>query len=1454
MSEDSRSTKLKKVYYVANPGSGDSDDAKEEYIRGTGRNAYSTKRSLPQMYSVTNIQYHKSTPSQPNLVTTDLPVTTSHYQQGQPPLSPDSTSSPTTSTPPPATPGLHAPSSSVDLQPRLESPSKPSPIPESTTVSYPEYRNYTENPPQTTSRKGRLLQHLKAPFGSRPLKSSAADGSSSRRPRTSPTVPTPDSYTPTTTVPSTSTPPEKVIFVTSDSERYVTVDISSAKNAIQIRELILTKLNIYNEDELNPYSIYRTEIGSYAIGDVLTNERLFALCRDQGDSRGTLKFFVSHSSAPVHEPPPPAQPVEYNPIPPVLPHLANINPLRVDRINRRSRSRNGSFSSTSENLPLEVAAGYEADLDYPDRETSRPAIRSSHSQVLPPPQGSNGHPPSPRRRPSLAHHPRPSSPLLQSSEPAATPPPQPSQPSDRSWSQRKEEKYGYTLPPVPAAPPPLSPNRPSFSLQGEPPSLTVPQHRQPHSRSASDAAADQDSATMAAEQSAESAGKQLRNRDYPPLGKLRPTRDSGKDRQARRTYDAEDASWEIVLPSGGRPADELDRISPSVSRGTRQPHSSRYDKPNFSYASRNFPPRPAPPVPSTTLPIQDARPPSQPRPARVPVPGTVFVNWKGEEGGHRKAAAPSASSHWPANRLAKNMTKSMDNLKLSGHSSSSRRNAPPPPQVPIRPPTNPSRELPYSPSLTANSTLTLSGIAKSYEPPRAGFTRPLPVQGSPHGPSSDFNQGSATQYSLRGGSYSSSLMSPGQDPFPRPQSAAGDSMTSPTRGYSRLQSPIYGSTLDSGESNRSPRTISPNRAYHSSGIPGPRPRPTNYSNHSDRSSDIQSGPESTTTPPRTPISPQSPRYDSSEKNGNGFLVEPSPPSSPDSPVPVKERNSELTLKQEDQTQFSKMIKTAGQETLVSSHSQARPTRQLTPPPPSSQSNSLAEPYGPDDDDDDSDNGGGTWIVRPVAATSSSRPPLTVHIENPTGTRTAENGTHQSVRPPEVPPKDTLTSSYRPVPTVTAPRPSSSRRPESTFIDAEADNWAPRPPPENIYDHLEKFFPKHDLDKPVIEATSGDTSPTTAEPTAAMLPPPTPVNDDRARIRAKKSIRIVAQEHKKRIDRTSRATDRTLLADNMMRKRSTKLWGSKLEEVTTAQGLGRGVSSTSLPESPSGGPTTFKWVRGELIGKGTYGRVYLALNATTGEMIAVKQVELPQTLSDKNDSRQHTVVQALKMESETLRDLDHPHIVQYLGFEETPANLSIFLEYVPGGSVGSCLHKHGKFDDNVTRSFTAQILSGLEYLHSKGILHRDLKADNILVEMSGTCKISDFGISKRTEDLHGGAFTAMQGTVFWMAPEVINTQKKGYNFKIDIWSVGCVVLEMWQGMRPWMGEEMVAVMFKLYQSKQPPPVPDDVVLSEEADDFRRKCFAINPEERPSAAELRKHPYLILPPGWVFTGFT
>jgi len=92
------------------------------------------------------------------------------------------------------------------------------------------------------------------------------------------------------------------------------------------------------------------------------------------------------------------------------------------------------------------------------------------------------------------------------------------------------------------------------------------------------------------------------------------------------------------------------------------------------------------------------------------------------------------------------------------------------------------------------------------------------------------------------------------------------------------------------------------------------------------------------------------------------------------------------------------------------------------------------------------------------------------------------------------------------------------------------------------------------------------------------------------------------------------------------------------------------------------------------------------------------------------------------------------------------------------------------------------------------ISQDLKADNILVEEFGHCKITDFGISKRTDDINMiGAYASMRGSAFWMAPEVVNSKNKGYNSKIDIWSVGCVVLEMWTGERPWSGQGYNAVL-------------------------------------------------------------
>lgn len=99
--------------------------------------------------------------------------------------------------------------------------------------------------------------------------------------------------------------------------------------------------------------------------------------------------------------------------------------------------------------------------------------------------------------------------------------------------------------------------------------------------------------------------------------------------------------------------------------------------------------------------------------------------------------------------------------------------------------------------------------------------------------------------------------------------------------------------------------------------------------------------------------------------------------------------------------------------------------------------------------------------------------------------------------------------------------------------------------------------------------------------------------------------------------------------------------------------------------------------------------------------------------------------------------------------------------------------------------------------------KDLKSENILVEPEGICKISDFGISKKTlETNRGRLYSTLKGTVAYMAPEMVDDEKKGYDSKIDIWSVGCIVFEMWTGKTPWSGRKDVQILMKASLSFRP----------------------------------------------------
>lgn len=266
----------------------------------------------------------------------------------------------------------------------------------------------------------------------------------------------------------------------------------------------------------------------------------------------------------------------------------------------------------------------------------------------------------------------------------------------------------------------------------------------------------------------------------------------------------------------------------------------------------------------------------------------------------------------------------------------------------------------------------------------------------------------------------------------------------------------------------------------------------------------------------------------------------------------------------------------------------------------------------------------------------------------------------------------------------------------------------------------------------------------------------------------------------------------------------------------------------------------KWIQGALIGAGSFGSVYLGMNAKSGLLMAVKRVELPSG-NTQNDQKKKRMLDALEGEIELLKTLQHENIVQYLDSYADGTHLNIFLEYVPGGSVVALLRNYGAFEEPLVRNFVGQILNGLSFLHNKDIVHRDIKGANILVDNKSCIKISDFGISKKVEsDLLANARAhrpSLQGSVFWMAPEVV--KQTSYTRKADIWSLGCLVVEMMSGTHPWPNLNQMQALFKIGSSSKP-SLPEEI--SAQAVDFLNKTFELDHNQRPSAQELLQHAFI------------
>ncbi|XP_062932030.1 mitogen-activated protein kinase kinase kinase 19 isoform X4 [Cynocephalus volans] len=210
----------------------------------------------------------------------------------------------------------------------------------------------------------------------------------------------------------------------------------------------------------------------------------------------------------------------------------------------------------------------------------------------------------------------------------------------------------------------------------------------------------------------------------------------------------------------------------------------------------------------------------------------------------------------------------------------------------------------------------------------------------------------------------------------------------------------------------------------------------------------------------------------------------------------------------------------------------------------------------------------------------------------------------------------------------------------------------------------------------------------------------------------------------------------------------------------------------------------------------------------------------------------------------LKALKHVNIVAYLGTCLEEDIVSIFMEFVPGGSISSIINRFGPLPEMVFCKYTKQILQGVAYLHENCVVHRDIKGNNVMLMPTGIIKLIDFGCAKRLawaglNGTHSDMLKSMHGTPYWMAPEVIN--ESGYGRKSDIWSIGCTVFEMATGKPPLASMDRMAAMFYIGAHRGlMPPLPDH--FSENAADFVRMCLTRDQHERPSALQLLKHSFL------------
>ncbi|XP_039351749.1 serine/threonine-protein kinase 36 isoform X1 [Mauremys reevesii] len=247
---------------------------------------------------------------------------------------------------------------------------------------------------------------------------------------------------------------------------------------------------------------------------------------------------------------------------------------------------------------------------------------------------------------------------------------------------------------------------------------------------------------------------------------------------------------------------------------------------------------------------------------------------------------------------------------------------------------------------------------------------------------------------------------------------------------------------------------------------------------------------------------------------------------------------------------------------------------------------------------------------------------------------------------------------------------------------------------------------------------------------------------------------------------------------------------------------------------------------EMIGEGSFGRVYKGRRKYSAQVVALKFI--PKV------GRSEKELKNLQREIEIMRGLHHPNIVQMLDSFETDKEVVVVTDYAEG-ELFQILEDDGNLPEEQVQDIASQLVSALYYLHSHRILHRDMKPQNILLGKGGVIKLCDFGFA-RAMSIHTMVLTSIKGTPLYMAPELV--QERPYDHTADLWAVGCILYELVVGTPPFYTNSI----FQLVSLIVKDPITWPKAMSPSFKSFLQGLLMKDPRQRLAWPELLCHPFI------------